>query len=159
MEHDDAMGEGPVEHDESAGNAIPGGARRSRPSRWPERLGHRVALASATAGVVAVAWWVVGLPPFSAAATAAVLAAGVTAMAWGARFRRPRRPPVDRRAATGWLAVGAAAAAWQLVALVQRPREDHPTLSSMTNALLDSRPARAAAFVAWVAAAAALARR
>lgn len=108
---------------------------------------------------MAAAWWAVGLRPFSGAATAAVLAAGVAAMAWGARSLRPRPPPVDLRAAAGWLVVAAATAAWELVAFVQHPREDHPTLSSMTNALLDSRPARAAAFVAWLAAAAALARR
>lgn len=132
---------------------------RPRPTRRPGRLRDRAAVAAAPALVVAAAWWVVGLRPFSGAATAAVLAAGVTAMAWGARSPRPRRPPVDLRGAAGWLVVGAATVAWELAAFVQHPREDHPTLSSMTNALLDSRPARAAAFVAWLAAGAALARR
>ena len=132
---------------------------RRRPTRPPGRIRDPAVVATASAPVVAAAWWVVGLRPFSGAATAAVLAAGATAMAWGARSPRPRRPPVDLRAAAGWLVVGAATAAWELVAFVQHPRDDHPTLSSMTNALLDSRSARAAAFVAWLAAAAALARR
>ena len=118
-------------------------------------------MVAAAAALLAAAWWVVGLRPFSGAATATVLAAGVAAMAWGARSPpRPRdQPAVDRRAATGWLLVAGAAAVWELAAFFQRPREDHPTISSLTNTLLDSRPARAGAFVAWLVAAAALARR
>lgn len=100
-----------------------------------------------------------GLAPFSASATAAVLAAGVAAMAWGARLPPRPRPPVSGREAAPWAALGLAAAAWQLAAYVQHPREDHPTISSLANALLDSRPARAAAFVAWLVAAAGLSRR
>jgi hypothetical protein len=53
----------------------------------------------------------------------------------------------------------AALAAVQLSAYVQHPREDHPTLSSLTNAVLDSRPARTAALVAWLVAARGLGRR
>jgi hypothetical protein len=50
-------------------------------------------------------------------------------------------------------------AAIQVFAYVQEPRDEHPTLSSLTNAALDSHVARAAAFVAWLAAAVELARR
>jgi hypothetical protein len=52
-----------------------------------------------------------------------------------------------------------AGATWQVAAYVQHPRSDHPTLSSLVNAALDSHPARAAAFVAWLAGAWELARR
>ncbi|HVM01235.1 MAG TPA: hypothetical protein VM263_01090 [Acidimicrobiales bacterium] len=100
-----------------------------------------------------------GLAPFSASATAVVLGAGVAAMAWGARLPPRPRPPLSGRGAIAWAALGLAAAAWQLAAYVQHPREDHPTISSLANALLDSRPARAAAFVAWLLAAAGLSRR
>ncbi|MFP5375266.1 MAG: hypothetical protein ACLGIO_00595 [Acidimicrobiia bacterium] len=100
-----------------------------------------------------------GLAPFSASATAAVLGAGVAAMARGARLPPRPRPPVPGQAAIAWAALVAAAAAWQVAAYVQHPREDHPTISSLANALLDPRPARAAAFVAWLVAAAGLSRR
>ena len=48
---------------------------------------------------------------------------------------------------------------WQLAAYLQHPRDEHPTLSSLANALLDSQPARAAAFVLWILAAVELSGR
>jgi hypothetical protein len=58
-----------------------------------------------------------------------------------------------------WAVLAGALAVWQLAAFVQRPRQEHPTLSSLANALFESHPVRAAAFVLWLAGAAALARR
>jgi hypothetical protein len=58
-----------------------------------------------------------------------------------------------------WVVLVVGGALWQLAAYVQHPREDHPTLSSLANGLLDSQPARVAAFVAWAAAMVALSRR
>ncbi|MBN2622549.1 MAG: hypothetical protein JXA83_04230, partial [Acidimicrobiales bacterium] len=65
----------------------------------------------------------------------------------------------DARGLAAWVVVVATGAALQLSAYLQHPRDDHPTLSSLTNALLDSHPARAAAFVVWLAATVELARR
>jgi hypothetical protein len=107
----------------------------------------------------AYAWWAVSRPAFSASATGAVLVAGVAAVAAGARTRRPRRPVAAVRGWGAWAAVAAGTALWQLGAYLQHPREDHPTLSSLANGLLDSHPARAAAFVLWLAGAVHLARR
>jgi hypothetical protein len=111
--------------------------------------------------LAAYAWWAVALAPFSARATAAVVLAGVAAMAVGARARR-RMPPPTSGDVTGlapWATLAAAAGVWQLAAYLQHPRVDHPTVSSLANELLDSHPARAAAFLAWMAAARWLARR
>jgi hypothetical protein len=58
-----------------------------------------------------------------------------------------------------WAVLAALAAAWQLAAYLQHPRHDHPTLSSLTNAALDSHAARAASFVAWLAVTVTLVRR
>jgi hypothetical protein len=108
-------------------------------------------------GVVAGAWWIVGLPPFSLAASVAVLSAGAAAAVIGSRFRR------KSLAAAGsivpWVVLVAVAGAWQLTAYLQQPRSEHPTLSSLVNSVLDSHPARAVAFVVWVAGCAAIARR
>ena len=68
-----------------------------------------------------------------------------------------RGPP--RPAPARWAALAAVAAVWQLAAYLQTPRRVHPTLSSLANAALDSHAARAAAFVAWLAAVVALVRR
>jgi hypothetical protein len=46
-----------------------------------------------------------------------------------------------------------------LAAWVQEPRTDHPTLSSITDSVLDTHGAEFVAFVAWLAGARWLARR
>jgi hypothetical protein len=121
----------------------------------------RALLLAVAVGLVAYAWWAVGLAPFSARATAAVVLAGVAAMAVGRLRRRPRRSSsdVDVSGIARWAGLAAVAGAWQLAAYLQHPRADHPTVSSLANELLDSHPARAAAFLVWIAAAWWLARR
>jgi uncharacterized membrane protein len=132
------------------------------------RARDRVMAAGAAAAlcVAAYAWWAVGLAPFSAAATTAVVLAGTASVAVGARERRRRAPlrpsavdPADKPGAARWAVLAAVAGAWQLAAYLQQPRDDHPTASSMANGVLDSHPARAVAFVVWIAAARELARR
>ena len=118
-----------------------------------------VARAAAAALLMGYAWWAVSLPSFSGTATVAVLFAGGAALAWGAVALPPRRTRGDGRRAGPWVALAVAVGSWQLAAYLQHPRADHPTLSSLANALLDSQPARAAAFVLWIVAAAALGRR
>jgi thiol:disulfide interchange protein len=107
--------------------------------------------------VLAGAWWIVGLPPFSLAASVAVLSAGAAAAVVGSRFRR--KSPASAGSIVPWVVLVAMAGAWELAAYLQHPRTEHPTLSSLVNAVLDSHPARAAAFVVWLAGCAALARR
>jgi hypothetical protein len=130
-----------------------------------ERAGRRESRAglvlAGLAGVatLAYAWWATGLAPFSAGATVAVVGAGAGAIVAGSRARRPGPRPVTLRQAAPWILMVLAAAAVQLVSYVQTPRDDHPTISSLTNALLDSQPARAAALVCWLALAVELARR
>ncbi len=105
------------------------------------------------------AWWAVTRPPFSATATVAVLLAGLAAAVGGATRRRRRSPHVEVQTALAWAVLVVVAGLWQLAAYAQSPRDDHPTLSSLANGLLDSRPARAAAFLAWIVAMVGLARR
>jgi len=105
-------------------------------------------------------WWATALPPFTGTSTAAVVGAGLGAMAVGLRFNRRRevaRPPAADIAT--WALLAGALAVWQLAAYLQHPRSQHPTLSSLANAALDSHPVRALAFVAWILGAAFLARR
>ena len=108
--------------------------------------------------VTAYGWWAVGLPAFSAVATVAVVGAGGLAMVVGARARRAGGPPATGR--TGpWFALAGVLACVQVIAYVQQPRAEHPTLSSLANAALDTHAARAVAFLGWLAAAVELARR
>ena len=108
----------------------------------------------------AVAWWATGLRPFTDPPLVVVPLAGLVAMALGAWLLPPRTPAaVPLRQLVVWGALAATAAVWQLATFVQRPREAHPTMSSLVNTLFESHPARAAAFLLWLAGAAALARR
>jgi hypothetical protein len=116
-----------------------------------------VVLASVAVG--AHGWWVTGLPPFSAAATVAVLTSGaVVAIASSGARRRTGDAAVTPRDAAIWGPLAAAVAAWQVSALVRHPRAEHPTLSSLANAVLDPRPVRTLAFLGWLAGMAWLAR-
>lgn len=109
---------------------------------------------------VAYAWWVAGLASFTWLATVAVAAAGAACIIVGTR--RPRRsgphflPP---RNALAWTILFGLVAAWELAAYLQHPRADHPTLSALADQLLAWRPARALAFLAWMAVGADMARR
>ena len=109
--------------------------------------------------VLAYGWWAVSLPPFSALASVAVLVPGATAIGLGAFRRRPEQRRDRTRGVALWMTVAAAVLCWQLVAFVQHPRSDHPTLSSLMNALLDSQLPRAAAFALWIFVTLRLARR
>lgn len=51
-----------------------------------------------------------------------------------------------------WAVLAAATALWELQALLQHPRRDHPTLSSLSNDLLESYPVRASAVLLWLGA-------
>ena len=103
-------------------------------------------------------WWVTGLRPFSLLATAAVVGAGLGAALLAGTRRRPDVEPVAPAGAIVWAVLVVGLAAWQLAAFVQAPRADHPTLSSIANATLETRPVRAVAFAAWLAGAAWLSR-
>jgi hypothetical protein len=146
--HDDGAGESP--------GRLDGRTHVGAGTRDPGRA-VRLVLA---VGLATYAWWAVGLAPFSAQATAAVVLAGVAAMAVGGRERRRRSPTDgDVPGIAPWAALAAVAGAWQLAAYLQHPRADHPTVSSLANELLDSHPARAAALLVWIAAARWFARR
>jgi hypothetical protein len=115
--------------------------------------------AAAFAALVVYGWWATSLPPFSGVAALAVLAGGVVALGWGITHRRPRSRPIERRGLTVWLVLALALAGWQLVAFVQEPRSRHPTISSITNAVLETHVAQALAFAGWLFVAVKLAER
>lgn len=113
------------------------------------------------AATLAYSWWMAGLRPFSWPALLAVGTAGMAAIVVGTRRRRPSRssghhPP---HGALAWAFLCAVLAGWEIAAYLQHPRVDHPTLSSLADQVLDWRPARALAFLVWLAVGAGLARR
>lgn len=123
---------------------------------WSERP---AAIAAGATGLFAYAWWATGRSPFTTTATLAVVGAGLAAMAVG-HARRPQNESRPARAGAGrWVVVLIALAGWQLLAYVQQPRSEHPTLSSLSNAALENHTVRALAFAVWLVAGARFARR
>ncbi len=110
--------------------------------------------------VGAYAWWTAGLRPFTWPALVAVGVAGAGTIVLGTRRRRPfERRVHDAKGVLIWALVCAVLVGWELAAYLQQPRADHPTLSSLADPVIDWRPARALAFLAWIALGADLSRR
>jgi len=99
-------------------------------------------------------WWASGLRSFTHPAALAVGVPGVVVMTMLGWSRR--RPTVRAERALGragivlWAAVLAVIVGWELVQYVSSPRSAHPTLSSMADRVLETHPARAAAFFGWL---------
>jgi hypothetical protein len=58
-----------------------------------------------------------------------------------------------------WAVLAGMVGLWELQAFLQHPRRDHPTLSSLSNDLLQSPASRVVALLIWLAAGVWLARR
>ncbi len=115
---------------------------------------------TAAFAAVTYAWWATGLSTFTLPSTLAVVGAGVAAMAFGLRAGgRHTRVHLRRPDMVAWGVLFIVLSAWELTAFVQAPRAEHPTLSSLADAVLDTHPARVLAFLVWLAGAAGLARR
>ncbi len=55
-----------------------------------------------------------------------------------------------RRAAAPWAVLFGLLAVFEVAAYLSSPRRDHPTLSSMADALMNTHPGRAAVFALWL---------
>ena len=114
----------------------------------------------AAGAAAAYAWWTAGLRPFTWPALVAVGVAGVGTIVLGTRRRRRFEPRAyDANGALIWGVVCALLVGWELAAYLQQPRADHPTLSALADRVIDWRPARALALLAWLALGADLSRR
>jgi hypothetical protein len=123
-------------------------------------LGASKALLGASAALtVGYAWVATGLRPFTLPALVATLGGGFIAIVVGRRSSPPVTACEPLNGAWLWAALGGAAIVWELQAFLQRPRSDHPTLSSLTNDLLQRHPPRAGAMLVWLAAGWWVARR
>jgi hypothetical protein len=116
---------------------------------------------AAVAVALAYSWVAGGLRPFTQPANISV-ALPVAAVLVLVCLRRPRRREagtarIGRNAVIVWVALLIALVAWELVAYRSSPRDDHPTLSSIADSIMSTHPGRAAMFLGWLAAGAALA--
>jgi hypothetical protein len=107
--------------------------------------------------LVAYAWWVAGLTPFTDRIFRAVVWPGAVFVVYAivsvVRARRGREP-APLRFGRGWIAWAAAIAllgAWQMFTLLHSPRSTYPTVSYLTNQITAHRPLRTALFLLWIA--------
>ncbi|HEV8623631.1 MAG TPA: hypothetical protein VG034_04180 [Acidimicrobiia bacterium] len=100
-----------------------------------------------------------GLRPFTLPALVATFGGGFVAIVVGWRLSPPVAAREPASGAWLWATLAATAVVWELQAFLQRPRSDHPTVSSLTNDLLQSHVPRAGAMLVWLAAGVWLARR
>ncbi|MGW4719348.1 hypothetical protein [Nocardia sp. NPDC004260] len=97
--------------------------------------------------------------PFSWQATAMVAVAALAGTVLAFRVRIERPPPTARlrRGVAVWSALLVAASAWEVYALLRqpalnRPSQEHPTLSTLLDPALEQWPLRFAGWLLWLAA-------
>jgi hypothetical protein len=119
------------------------------------------------AAALGYAWIAAGLRPFTTPEEVFVAVPIVPVVLLAAWPRRSASEEIEmavitpprQRGAVIWIALFAAAAAWELLALSSTPRDDHPTLSSIADRVMSTHPGRAAVFALWLALGAALVYR
>ena len=124
------------------------------------RLRRGTALGGSLLAAGAFVWEATALRPFTLPALVAVVGGGVAAMAGGRLVRPIVTAPLRLPGRAGlWAGLVAALTLWELRAVTQHPRSQHPTISSLANELFDSHASRAVALAAWLLAAAGLGGR
>ncbi len=119
------------------------------PRSWPV-----IVLVAAVIG--AYCWLATDLRPFTIPIDVAVAVPSVlvAALVWG-RPASTASTTADRKAtrwggAAPWAVLFGLLVVFELAAYVSSPRRDHPTLSSMADALMNTHPGRAAVFALWL---------
>ncbi len=123
--------------------------------RWAVLRRNRLVAGLVAAAIGAYCWFSADLRPFTIPIGAAVAVPSVivAALAWG-----PPGPTTStgadqkatRRLAAPWAALFALLSAFEVAAYLSSPRRDHPTLSSMADALMNTHPGRAGLFALWL---------
>jgi hypothetical protein len=122
----------------------------ARPTR---RVSRGLAVGAAVVAALGYSWVASGLRPFTHPQAVAVsiplVVAGVALLRSRPRAADPKE--AQRRGWWVWVALFAALMAWELISFALKPRADHPTLSSIADAVMSTHPGRFAMFAAWLA--------
>jgi hypothetical protein len=119
-------------------------------ARRTPRVSWRVVVVVAA---LAYSWVASGLRPFTHPQAVAVsiplVAAGIALLRSRPRAADPEE--AQRRGWWVWVALFAALMAWEIVQFFAKPRSEHPTLSSIADAVMSTHPGRFAMFAIWLA--------
>lgn len=118
------------------------------------RLSHRrLAAGAAVVAAVAYGWFGAGLRPFTAPieVVVAVPLGAMAVVAWRGGQRLGPAAALAWRQVLPWVGLVVLLVALELDGYLSSPRSTHPTLSSMTDSLINSHPTRAGIFALWLA--------
>jgi hypothetical protein len=123
-------------------------ARDAMSPSWPLVVG--------AVALIAYAWVVAGLRPFTdpenvVVAVPIVVVAVLAARRGRADSHPPARSNPAPHGAVVWLGLAGAVAAWELAALFSSPRDDHPTMSSIADWIMSVRVGRTFLVIVWLA--------
>jgi predicted PurR-regulated permease PerM len=125
-------------------------------ARDTERLERRwtTSVLATIAAALVYSWIAAGFRPFTWPMRVAVLVPVVLALvvSWNRPRNRIERARDRVAGLMVWVTLLVLLLAWELIALFQSPREDHPTLSSISDDIMSVHTGRAAMFAVWLAA-------
>lgn len=125
-------------------------------ARNTERLEQRrtTPVVATIVAALVYSWVAAGYLPFTWPMRVAVLVPVALALVVSWNRARDDVERIRDRAAglMVWAALFVLLVAWELIALFQSPREDHPTLSSISDDIMSVHAGRAATFAMWLAA-------
>jgi hypothetical protein len=111
-------------------------------------------VATVVAAALAYSWIAAGLRPFThpeaVAVAIPIIVAGIATLRSGARAG-DAAVPESRRGIWVWRGLLGAFLVWELIAYRSSPRVDHPTVSSIADAVMSTHPGRFAMFAIWLA--------
>jgi hypothetical protein len=118
----------------------------------------KAALAASVLAVLGYAWFASGVRTFTRPAEVLTFIPAFAVLLWTiaplrrARQRRPSgsRAPYDPRGIAAWLVLLAAVVGWEMFQLFSKPRERHPTISSLLNSLISTHPSRFVGYLLWL---------
>ena len=112
-------------------------------------------VSAALVAAVAWAWFASGVRTFTHPAEVLTFVPGLVVLVLTLRpsthLQRPPTTALRRTSALPWVGLAALAFVWELTELFSQPRDAHPTMSSITNALLSTRATRFLGYLAWLA--------
>lgn len=111
--------------------------------------------AAALAAAAVWAWFGSGVRTFTHPAEVLTFVPGLVVLVLTLRqsTQRQRIPTtaLRPRSVLPWLGLAGLILGWELAELFSQPRHTHPTMSSITNALLSTRATRFLGYLAWLA--------
>jgi len=112
-------------------------------------------IAAALLAAAIWAWFGSGVRTFTRPAEVLTFVPGLVVLVLtlrpSAELHRPPKTALRRTSALPWVGLAGLILVWELTELFSQPRAGHPTMSSISNALLSTRVTRFLGYLVWLA--------